>query len=125
MPLDFELTDEQRMFQDTARDFGKNEIVVHGVPADLTGQNSIEMIEGILENYKLNNIDVKLEVRENLCRSIAKKTCIQYGKELSMDEMQLLAEHLFSLENYSFSPSGKAIVSVINISDIDKLFKKR
>lgn len=128
-PIDFnlvqELKEELKYLGFEIENFGKNSIVVHGVPADLTGQNSIEMIEGILENYKLNNIDVKLEVRENLCRSIAKKTCIQYGKELSVDEMQLLVAHLFSLENYSFSPSGKAIVSIINISEIDKLFKKR
>ncbi|MDP2386132.1 MAG: DNA mismatch repair endonuclease MutL [Bacteroidota bacterium] len=128
-PIDFnliqELKEELKYLGFEIENFGKTSIVVHGVPADLTGQNSIEMIEGILENYKLNNIDVKLEVRENLCRSIAKKTCIQYGKDLSANEMLLLVEHLFSLENYSFSPSGKAIVSLISISDIDKLFKKR
>ncbi|HEY1038052.1 MAG TPA: DNA mismatch repair endonuclease MutL [Bacteroidia bacterium] len=128
-PIDFnlvqELKEELKYLGFEIENFGKNTVVVHGVPADLTGQNSIEMIEGILENYKLNNIDVKLEVRENLCRSIAKKTCIQYGKELSMQEMQLLTEHLFSLENFSFSPSGKTIITTLNIQELDKLFKKR
>jgi DNA mismatch repair protein MutL len=64
-------------------------------------------------------------VRENLCRSVAKNTSIQYGKELRAEEMQMLVEHLFASENYSFSPSGKTIVTALPISDIDKLFKKR
>lgn len=120
-----QLKDELRYLGFEIENLGKNTIVIHGVPADLTEQNSIEMIEGILENYKLNNLDVKLEVRENLCRSVAKNTCIQYGKELSADEMQLLVEHLFATENYSFSPSGKTIVTAISSGEIDKLFKKR
>jgi DNA mismatch repair protein MutL len=120
-----QLKDELKYLGFEIENLGKNTIVIHGIPADLTGQNSIEVIEGILENYKLNNLDVKLEVRENLCRSVAKNTCIQYGKELSTDEMQLLTEHLFSLEHFSFSPSGKTIVSEMPAADIDKLFKKR
>lgn len=123
--LVMELKEELKYLGFDIADFGNNNIVIHGIPADLTGQNSAETIEGILENYKLNNIDVKLDVRENICRSMAKKTCIQYGKELADAEMKLLIEHLFSCEDYSFSPSGKNIISDINASEIDKLFKKR
>jgi DNA mismatch repair ATPase MutL len=56
---------------------------------------------------------------------MAKKAAIQYGKELQHEEIELLLQHLFSLENYSFSPSGKIIVSELPFSDIEKLFKKR
>jgi DNA mismatch repair protein MutL len=105
--------------------FGKNSIVIHGVPADHAGQNCIELLEGIIENYKLNNLDSELEKRDNLCRSMAKKAAIQYGKELQAEEIELLVQHLFQLENYSFSPSGKIIVTELPFSDIEKLFKKR
>jgi DNA mismatch repair protein MutL len=105
--------------------FGKDSIVMHGVPADHSGQNCLELLEGIIENYKLNNLDVELDKRDNLCRAMAKKAAIQYGKELQHEEIELLLQHLFSLENYSFSPSGKIIVSELPFSDIEKLFKKR
>src|ERR1700741_95890 len=45
--------------------FGRKSVVIHGIPADLHGMNSAEMLDGILENYKLNNLDVKLEKRDN------------------------------------------------------------
>lgn len=104
--------------------FGKDTVVIQGVPADLSSLNSTEVLHGLLENYKLNNLDVKLDKGENICRSLARNTCIKYGKELQPEEMKLLMEHLFSSENHSFSPSGKVVYTKIDLVDLDKLFRK-
>jgi DNA mismatch repair protein MutL len=105
--------------------FGKNSVVIHGIPADLQGVNSAEMLEGILENFKLNNLEVKLEKRDNICRSMAKNTCIKYGKVLGDDEIKLLISHLFSTESPAYSVNGKSIIVELNINELEKLFKKR
>jgi len=104
--------------------FGKDTVVIQGVPADLSSLNSAEVLNGLLENYKLNNLDVKLDKGENICRSLARNTCIKYGKELQPEEMRLLMEHLFSCENHSFSPAGKVVYTKVDLFDVDKLFRK-
>ncbi|HEX7415406.1 MAG TPA: DNA mismatch repair endonuclease MutL [Bacteroidia bacterium] len=104
--------------------FGKDTIVVQGVPADLSSLNSVEVLNGVLENYKLNNLDIKLDKGENICRALAQNTCIKYGKELQPEEMKLLVEHLFSCEEHAHSPQGKIVYTQINQTDIDKLFKR-
>jgi DNA mismatch repair protein MutL len=104
--------------------FGKDTVVIQGVPADLSSLNSTEVLQGLLENYKLNNLDVKLDKGENIYRSLARNTSIKYGKELQPEEMRLLMEHLFACENHSFSPDGKVVYSKIDLFDLDKLFKK-
>lgn len=104
--------------------FGKDTVVIQGVPADLSSLNSAEVLNGLLENYKLNNLDVKLEKGENIYRSLARNTSIRYGKELQPEEMRLLMEHLFACENHSFSPDGKVVYSKIDIFDLDKLFRR-
>jgi DNA mismatch repair protein MutL len=104
--------------------FGKDTVVIQGIPADLSSLNSAEVLNGLFENYKLNNLDVKLDKSENICRSLARNTCIKYGKELQSEEMRLLMEHLFACENHSFSPAGKVVYTQISIYEIDKLFKK-
>lgn len=104
--------------------FGKDTVVIQGIPADLSSLNSAEVLSGLLENYKLNNLDVKLDKSENICRSLAKNTCIKYGKELQPEEMRLLMEHLFACENHSFNPTGKVVYTQISIYEIDKLFKR-
>ena len=104
--------------------FGKDTVVVQGVPADLSSLNSIEVLNGVLENYKLNNLDIKLDKGENICRALALNTCIKYGKELQFEEMKLLVEHLFACEEHAYSPQGKIVYTQINQTDIDKLFKR-
>ncbi|MGZ3867179.1 MAG: DNA mismatch repair endonuclease MutL [Bacteroidia bacterium] len=104
--------------------FGKDTVVIQGIPADLSSLNSAEVLTGLFENYKLNNLDVKLDKSENICRSLAKNTGIKYGKELQPEEMRLLMEHLFACDNHSFSPAGKVVYTQISVGEIDKLFKK-
>ena len=75
--------------------FGKNTIIVRGTPAELGEFNIQEMIESILESYKLNTFDVKMDPFENLCKSMAKSAAIKYGKQLEEEEMTMILENLF------------------------------
>jgi DNA mismatch repair protein MutL len=105
--------------------FGKNTIVVQGTPAELGEFNIQEMIEGILETYKLNTFDVKkIDPFENICKSMAKSTGIKYGKQLENEEIQLIVENLFLCENPMYSPFNKPILMEMNKQDIESYFKK-
>ena len=75
--------------------FGKNTVIVQGTPAELGEFNTQEMIESILESYKLNTFDVKMDPFENLCKSMAKSASIKYGKQLEAEEMTMILENLF------------------------------
>lgn len=119
-----ELNDDLKKLGFDIVPFGKDTVVIQGVPADLSSLNSVEVLHGLLENYKLNNLDVKLEKGENIYRSLSRNTSIKYGKELQPEEIRLLMEHLFSCENYSFNPEGKVIYTKIDTFDLDKLFRK-
>lgn len=119
-----ELNDDLKKLGFDIVPFGKDTVVIQGVPSDLSSLNSIEVLHGLLENYKLNNLDVKLEKGENIYRSLAKNTSIKYGKELQPEEIRLLMEHLFACENHSFNPEGKVIYTKIDTFDLDKLFRK-
>ena len=104
--------------------FGKNTIVIQGTPAELGEFNTQEMIEGILETYKLNTFDVKLDPFENMCRSMAKSAGIKYGKSLENEEIALMLEHLFNCENPMYSPNGKPIIMEMSKLDLEAFFKK-
>jgi DNA mismatch repair protein MutL len=104
--------------------FGKNAIVVNGTPSDLDESNVKLMLEGILENFKLNTIDSKIEKRDNLCRAIARNSCIKYGKALELEEMKLLLNHLFACENPLYTANGKVIMMELELGEIEKFFKR-
>lgn len=124
MLLLLELNDDLKKLGFDIVPFGKDTVVIQGVPADLSDLNSVEVLHGLLENYKLNNLDVKLDKGENICRALAKNTSIKYGKELQPEEMRLLMEHLFACSEYALSPDGKPVFSRIDMFEIEKLFRK-
>ncbi len=104
--------------------FGKNTIIVQGTPAELGEFNTQEMIESILESYKLNTFDVKMDPFENLCKSMAKSASIKYGKQLEAEEMTMILENLFNCENPLYSPNGKAVIMEMSKIDLEAFFKK-
>jgi DNA mismatch repair protein MutL len=104
--------------------FGKNTIVVQGTPAELGEFNTQEMVEGILETYKLNTFDVKIDPFENMCKSMAKSAGIKYGKQLDDQEIMLMLEHLFTCENPMYSPNGKPVIMEMSKLELDAFFKK-
>lgn len=103
--------------------FGKNNIVINGTPAELGEINAQILIESILESYKLNTLDKKMDAHENLCRALAKNTCVKYGKVLDDHEMQTLITHLLRCENPLFNPAGKPIMMEIEKEEIEKFFR--
>jgi DNA mismatch repair protein MutL len=104
--------------------FGKNSIVVNGVPSDMQEFNTRETVEGIVETYKLNTIDARVEKRDNLCRAIARNIAIRTGKVLEQDEMKLILNHLFQCENPLYTASGKTVMMDVDHREIEKYFKK-
>lgn len=104
--------------------FGKNNIVINGTPAELGEFNVQQMIEGVLENYKLNLLDKKIDIHDNLCRALAKNTCIKYGKFLTNDEMQSIITHLLNCTDPLYSPNGKPVMMEVEKDEIEKFFKR-
>lgn len=104
--------------------FGKNSIVINGSPADMQDFNLLELVEGILETYKLNTIDAKLDKHDNLCRALAKNMSIKYGKVLEEEEMKQLLQSLMQCENPMYTASGKGVMMQLLYGDIEKYFKR-
>lgn len=104
--------------------FGKNNIVINGTPAELGELNAQQMIEGILESYKLNLLDKKIDMHDNLCRALAKNTCIKYGKSLDDTEMQTIISHLLNCNEPLYSPNGKPVMMEVEKEEIEKFFKR-
>ena len=127
-PADFALVKEihseiQAMGFDIS-EFGKNTFVIHGVPADTANHDSADLLEGLIENYKQNLLDLKSDKRENLARSMARNTAIKSGKALTHEEMNNLIDELFACKMPYSTPNGKPTISTFSMDDLDKRFKK-
>ena len=127
---DYELVEElltdihQLGFQ--VRSFGKNTLVIEGVPSDI-GNSHIEathLFEQLIQGFKDSQQELKLDKRSSLARSLARNSAIKTGTKLSFEEMHTLIEQLFTCKMPNFSVSGKPIIQTITIPEIDKRFDK-
>ena len=103
-------------------ELGKNAYVFTGRPADLKDSNIKESIESIIENYRKNLVDLNLDKRLNLVRSISVNMAIKPGITLKKEEMNAMVDKLFACKIPDLSPGGKSVFKVISIDKVEKLF---
>ena len=105
------------------RDIGNNSVVINGCPADSGNSDPREMIEVLLEEYKIRQMDVKMDTKVKIAGSLAKASAINYGKTLINEEMREIVDKLFACDTPNFSPDGKPIISILQIEELEKRFK--
>lgn len=100
--------------------FGNGTVVVNGCPADIKNPEPKALIESILEEYRNTKEDIKKSTKEKVVRCLAKSSAIGYGVALTIAEMQVLVDQLFACENPNYSPSGKKIISIMSLEEMEK-----
>lgn len=118
------ITDELDRLGFDISPFGKNAVIVNGTPADIKKGEERDMIEGIIESYRLNERSAKLEKRDNLARSLAYNAAIRLNTALSPMEMNTLVGNLFQCEQPAFTPSGKSVFVTFGREQLNELFKR-
>jgi len=103
-------------------EFGRNTISINATPADLLDHNPKELLESLLNNYKLSQTTLSLPAREQLAFSLAKAAAIHSGKQLHAEEIREIIDRLFACAVPNYSPDGKIAIRILNMPEIEKLF---
>ncbi|HWW43247.1 DNA mismatch repair endonuclease MutL [Pedobacter sp.] len=108
------------------REFGKNTLVIEGIPVDLGSSNinETQLFEHLIEGFKNSQQELRLDKRDALARSMARNSAIKSGTSLSQEEMNMLIEQLFACKMPNFSIGGKPVIQTITLTDLDKKFEK-
>ena len=103
---------------------GNNVISVNTLPDDCQSSDAAEILDTILEEYKSKqSSDPAADLREKLATALARATAIPYGRVLARSEMEDLFDTLFACKAPNYSPSGKPVISIFTLEEIDKRFK--
>lgn len=117
------LPDLQQMGIDI-NEFGPTDFVVNGLPSDLHELNAKQLIEQLIEQFKLNGDEVKIDKREALTKSMSRNISIKKGQKLEVEEMSELVNQLFDCESPFINPYGKTTFFNFTLEEIsDKLDK--
>jgi DNA mismatch repair protein MutL len=129
-PNDYELAksllDDIKSLGFEVREFGKNTLIIEGIPVDL-GSNQInetQLFEHLIEGFKNSQQELRLDKRDALARSMARNSAIKSGVVLGQEEMNMLIEQLFACKAPNFSISGKPVIQTMSLTELDRKFDK-
>ena len=100
------------------QEMNNSTFVINGTPADSKNNDAIALLEKILDMYKTNQVDLKLDKKLNLARTLASQLAIKAGQGLTPTEMQDLIDKLFACAVSEVSPDGKKIYTILNVNEL-------
>lgn len=117
-----ELLPELKIFGFNIEETEPNTFKVLGKPTFLPDISSQTLFDEIINNYHSSKSNIKEEVKERIARMLVSQSAIQYGKSLTIDEMNNLIGKLFACKEPNFAPNGKPVISIIGNDEIEAKF---
>jgi len=102
--------------------FGKTTVIVDGVPNDVRPGAEGTILQDMLNLYKQEEQDLKLEPRERLAKSFSCRAAIKAGAPLNQAEMCSLLDQLFATQIPYVCPHGRPVIVRLALSELDRRF---
>lgn len=103
-------------------DMGRGAIAVQGIPSGLESQDYENIILGMISDWKENPVTDEEGQIQAMALSMARKSAIPYGRQLSMQEMQELLRSLDACKLPTRTPDGHDTYTILTLADIAKRF---
>ena len=97
-------------------------VEVRGVPADVSRGEERTALGDLLDRYRRNADVLQLTARENLARSLARRSALGEGHALQPAEAKVLIEQLFACADPFTDPAGRPTMIRIPESEIESRF---
>lgn len=92
--------------------------MINGTPAELSECTPVELLEKMLDNYKINRTDLQLDRKLCMAKTMASQLSIKAQTPLSELEMQNIADQLFGCSVAEIAPDGKKIYTLLTLEEI-------
>lgn len=119
--MSFEIIDMIRNIGFNVEEFGQNTYLINGVPSQFMDEDEGMLFKSIIEQYKINENNQKMDKKEALAKTLAKRNATKMSKPLTKPEMSGLINQLFETSMPSVSPDGKPIMSILSLEKIATL----
>jgi DNA mismatch repair protein MutL len=117
----------QELFQKLGFDlepFGGKSILVRGYPQGLKNWEEGKLLLQIFDDILQERIPGDT-LTDKIVASFACRSAIKAGKKLGLEEMKLLADQLFAVENPYSCPHGRPTIYRISLEDVERWFHRR
>ena len=104
------------------RDFGKDTVIVEGVPTDVAWGREREIITDVID--RMDRRIEGAELFEKMAAAYSCKAAVKAGDPLTLEEMRNVVDRLFATENPYYCPHGRPTVVHMSSSELDRRFER-
>jgi DNA mismatch repair protein MutL len=104
-------------------EFGKNAIIINGLPSELSKADGAGVVMQILDDYKINFQELQIDKKDALRQATAKNAAIKAGKPLSVVEMKSLVNDLLHCKQHTTDNAGKSIMVKLSKNSLERFFQ--
>lgn len=126
-PIDFmlvtELSDDLRAMGFDIEPFGKNTIVIQGIPAGLEPGSEQATLQQLLEQFRSNKDKLQLPVHENLARSLSRSLVTRAPQHYPSRELRQTAIDLLHCDQPFAGVNGKTIFRAYRSDQVVQLLQ--
>ena len=105
------------------KEFGKNTVMIEGVPSELGWGNEREVLTEIIDTYR-NQQKAQPSFMEAVAASFACKAAVKAGDVLTQEEMHSLVDRLFATQHPYYCPHGRPIMVNLSLDELDRRFER-
>ncbi len=102
--------------------FGNNTIVLEGIPPDIRPGKESSIFRDLIDLYKENEHDMKLDPRDNLAKSFSCRAAVMAGDPLRQEEIRALLNQLFATKVPFVCPHGRPAIVKLSLAELDRRF---
>jgi DNA mismatch repair protein MutL len=106
------------------REFGPDEIIISGLPQELSVNSPGKVLKSLLSDY----VEYKkegLDSQKAFAAAVACRGAVKAGDRLSEPQMQALFSGLLNCAEPYRCPHGRPTLAVLNRDDLEKVFKRK
>jgi DNA mismatch repair protein MutL len=104
--------------------FGGTSILVRGYPQGLKNWSEGKLLLEIFDDLLNERMPGKSQA-ERMVASFACRSAVKGGQKLSVDEMRMLADQLFAVDNPYSCPHGRPTIHRISLEDVEHWFSRK
>ena len=100
--------------------FGGTSVIIRAIPTILEDKDPKVVIERLLDELKLETLDMHEQIKDQLARRVAKVSANILNRKLTEQEMSFIIDRLFACSEPQFTPAGKAVLTILQMDELEK-----
>lgn len=100
----------------------EGDYTITAVPSGLDGLDYVALVQDLVASAREKTTSAIDDINHSIALELARNAAVTYGQVLTNAEMENIVNSLFACFNFSYTPDGKKILTMLRQTDLEQLF---